>query len=592
MPIVIPIRLSGEQAEAELKKFQDEWKAKFGVELELETGKAKEGLEDVKDKANELNETVKGIAFRDVMQAAVGSIGNVKDILEKTGGALFGFSDATVATIGSVGTLAEKGASLGGELGALLGPLGRLVGTGVGAVGGGILGYFVGNSEAAEAATEELNRQIAEQEKRVQRLITVWAQADAAKRGAADLKEGWYGLRDAINATIDAEDLSKASKEDLNRRAKESEAILKSAYDGIGAKAAEVANLETELARVKTKHYTDAYQALADTRLIEIALGKASEEYAAVQANVNAQLTEYNNVTSELASRKSAIKQVGDAASDSTEEVKKLAEAMIWLNKAMAETEERAPRRELERQPLDRTIAEVGLTRGAGAQGGRGMVTGAPDAEEAKIREMAYQQDIDMYAAYVSQISSITGELTATLEANIASGNNLFSGMGAAAERGVSQVLKALGKMWAAQAIGEIAAGIAALANPAAAALKGETAAGHFLAAAKFGAAAVAASVGGAVLGGDASRRDNARNENGGGSGDGYSTQSSYGNSNNRFNDPGPQQLATVIYMGGGSGSTVIYAGSGEDAKARAGAWVEDVRESAANAGPRLKGGG
>jgi hypothetical protein len=55
----------------------------------------------------------------------------------------------------------------------------------------------------------------------------------------------------------------------------------------------------------------------------------------------------------------------------------------------------------------------------------------------------------------------------------------------------------------------------------------------------------------------------------------------------------GPNQLAPVIiYLGGAPGSTTIHAGSGEEAKANAGAWVNEVAQAAKNAGPTIRKGG
>jgi len=172
-------------------------------------------------------------------------------------------------------------------------------------------------------------------------------------------------------------------------------------------------------------------------------------------------------------------------------------------------------------------------------------------------RERVLNERVAQYERYASLVTSITGELTDQLEENIAAGNALFTGFGLAAERGVAQVLKALAKEYSVKAIGEFAEGLALVTqNPGAAA-------NHFASAAKFGAAATAAAIGGAVVGGDASRRERAEEGAGGGGGGASSTQ-------NRFSDPGTQQLSTVVYMGGGPGSTTIYAGESEREKQNA----------------------
>lgn len=90
-------------------------------------------------------------------------------------------------------------------------------------------------------------------------------------------------------------------------------------------------------------------------------------------------------------------------------------------------------------------------------------------------------------------VEAVTGQLYD----NIEHGKKAFEGFGTAVKKGISEALKALGKQFAVQAIGEGAAGIASLAlGP----VGGISAAAHFAAAAGYGAAAVAAGVGAALL--------------------------------------------------------------------------------------------
>lgn len=131
--------------------------------------------------------------------------------------------------------------------------------------------------------------------------------------------------------------------------------------------------------------------------------------------------------------------------------------------------------------------------------------------EVEKQKQEKFDKDVAMYQEYASTITAITSSLTEQIQENIEAGDNLFAYMGEAAAAGVAQVLKQLSKMWSAEALGELARGLAALANPASLAL-GETAAGHFAAAAAYGAAAAATGVGGSVLGGAMNRRAAARN--------------------------------------------------------------------------------
>ena len=119
---------------------------------------AGEGLDKVVGKGNKLDDklgqigdeakkTASAVASIDLaqkMEKAVGHIGDVKDILQKAGGAVFGFSKETTEAIGKVGDLAEKGAALGSAFG----PIGAVVGAGLGTV----VGVFTAYTEATEKA--------------------------------------------------------------------------------------------------------------------------------------------------------------------------------------------------------------------------------------------------------------------------------------------------------------------------------------------------------------------------------------------------------------------------------------------------------
>lgn len=91
-------------------------------------------------------------------------------------------------------------------------------------------------------------------------------------------------------------------------------------------------------------------------------------------------------------------------------------------------------------------------------------------------------------------IESVTGRLYENIEA----GKDAFEGFGDAVASGIRDALKAIGKQFAVQALGEAASGLASLAlGP----IGGISAGAHFAAAAGFAAAAVAAGVGSALVG-------------------------------------------------------------------------------------------
>lgn len=105
-------------------------------------------LNDISDAADRTAVATEGIHLDEVMERAVGHIGDVKDVLEKAGGALLGFNEETTEAIVLTGDLAEKGASLGSAFG----PWGAVIGAAL----GGAIGLFTVAAQKADALEAQL----------------------------------------------------------------------------------------------------------------------------------------------------------------------------------------------------------------------------------------------------------------------------------------------------------------------------------------------------------------------------------------------------------------------------------------------------
>lgn len=112
-------------------------------------GTIADGLQELTAAARRTSDATEGIADHLMLGDAVDSIGDVKDILEKTGVAILGMSQEAVDAAVKVGDLAEKGASLGKNFG----PWGALIG----AVGGALVGAFANGAAEAAAKLQALN---------------------------------------------------------------------------------------------------------------------------------------------------------------------------------------------------------------------------------------------------------------------------------------------------------------------------------------------------------------------------------------------------------------------------------------------------
>jgi hypothetical protein len=160
-----------------------------------------------------------------VLENIVDKFGDLKDIFEKTGTALFGLSEETVEAGVRIGDLAEKGASLG----AVFGPLGAAIGL----VAGGVLGYFVEKINESNRIAEEAAERLALYKSRVDALT-------AASHAAASQEE--------LNKAIEQGRLAAETNTNAVKILADAQAVAQKQYDQTSAK---IEAQREELARLQ-----------------------------------------------------------------------------------------------------------------------------------------------------------------------------------------------------------------------------------------------------------------------------------------------------------------------------------------------------
>lgn len=205
----IDIIIETTQARAETQKLKDAIAGAFGEasdiaseslkqitaqaarEVDRSKGKVK-SVTEIVDGVRELTSEVKkldgagGEAAESlsmlVLNETVDKFGDLKDVFEKSAGALFGLSEASVEASIRVADLAEKGAMVG----AAFGPLGAAVGL----VAGGALGFFVEKINESNKAAEEAAVRVAEYQQRVETLRVAASVAVSQEELNEAIKDG------------------------------------------------------------------------------------------------------------------------------------------------------------------------------------------------------------------------------------------------------------------------------------------------------------------------------------------------------------------------------------------------------------------
>jgi hypothetical protein len=604
-PLIVPIEADTEAA----KKSVTEWVQQSKEELELEaqvqvdTKPAEAGLSAVAEAANRAAVAAEGIKLDVVMSRAIGAIGPVKDILQKAGGEMLGFSEDTVKAIGTVGDLAEKGA----QLGAVLGPWGALAGAATGAV----IGYFTAASvqaKKAEADFKAAQVELEDIQKTAKEAITEFGNLgevnlssviEQVKELDRRIKEAKGGSKETQDAIVElGEKGVSALGAQLTALGREARGLGKIDVEGMG-----FYELDNALRRSKAQLESVAQQSdvLADKALNQgIAWYATAEGLESANADLKSLKKQQQEAKEEVAAYTAAIEALNpplekntEATQANTRAVVSNHDALVARNKdlldyidtvvaarkelaalndeVIASMEADAPKTAPEPDAVESLFGKAGdydLEQGSKDADARiaqqaklddSLLTATQQATELRAQEEQDSLDASAarYEGYFSVVGGFLGGFTAQLEDNVAQGRGAFDRMGIAAEKGVAQVLKALGKKWAAEATAHAAQGVAYAFTPGAQGL----AAGQFVSAAGFAAAAAAAGVAGAVVGGSASAAESAANEkeseqksaaDKGASGAGSSGASSGGGASSPAT-PGPTTLPPVIVEFGGA---------------------------------------
>lgn len=230
-------------------------------------GKAAEGLSKVEDKVEDIKEAAQraakaseGLLNLEKIKTGVGAMGDLKDIFEKSGAALFGFSKQTTDAIVMTGDLAEKGAAVGESFG----PMGALIG----GVTGALMGYITSTKQAAEAA-----RQLAaaEKVKRQELALSVGGAAGALQSFALDVGVDVFGL-------------SGKSIEALEAREEKLQGILKQE----GEFALDAAKKYDALSKSQTASAKDLAAAKSANEMYAKSLSEKSLELGEVRKSIDA----------------------------------------------------------------------------------------------------------------------------------------------------------------------------------------------------------------------------------------------------------------------------------------------------------------
>lgn len=238
----IDIIINTTQARAETQQLKDAIAGAFGEasdiaseslkqitaqaarEVDRAAGKVKsvteivDGVRDLTDEVKKLDgangEAAQSLGML-VLNETVDKFGDLKDIFEKSAGALLGLSEEAVEATVRVADLAEKGAMVG----AAFGPLGATIGL----VAGGALGFFVEKINESKKATEETEARIATYQQRIESLKIAEKVAISQEQLTKSIEDGrlaaetnsgavkiLYDAQTKLNASV------KASEEELS----------------------------------------------------------------------------------------------------------------------------------------------------------------------------------------------------------------------------------------------------------------------------------------------------------------------------------------------------------------------------------------
>lgn len=508
----------------------------------VDAAPAVEALGEIDEATERTADAVEGIQIAQAMETAVGHIGDVKDILEKTGATLFGFNQQTINTIVSVGDLAEKGASLGSAFG----PWGALAG----AAAGAIAGYFTAAGKEA-AASKEAAKKTAEELANVQ-AETRSATEEFRGLGATNLS-GLISQVATLQASLDkAKGFKGAIQDDIDKLAKEGTEGLIKAFDRLAGaavgdefrtqgKSLEELNALYEQSKKSVEALATESTGLAKdlANASKLTAASASDVNVSFEKDLNRLTAQIEAANTESAAYKAAIDALtpsietntkatqsnAKATKEATEEVDEFAASIARFDAQWEANLIETRKQELALLDyVDATVAARAALAAFNDEvlksleadiGGAALPEKKTVEVEVEIDPSAYDAALDKVEDFASTSKKLfntaskdfkeagraflTDALAASLSKvaeNVEKGERAYKGLGAAVGEAAQLQIQALGKTWAFKAGGEAAEAIANLAfgNIPGAALHGQ-------AALMFGALALAAGVGGGLLG-------------------------------------------------------------------------------------------
>ena len=389
--------------------------------------------------------------WKGVASNAIGIFGDLKDMFGMVGGAALGMSDNTFKAVEAAADLAEKGAMIGMSFG----PLGAII--------GGVSGALVSLAKDARDAKPALD----------------------------ELFKGREGLFSTGAVGAGAEiiwDQIFGNTEDLDEKEKKVVAALKRKKE-IDADVAESMKKSVEQKKLYAEMGDDFSGPVVTANMDKQiknrqALAKLNEDEAKKQkdAAVKAQEEEGKAVVAQMKKDYAAKEK---EAKDYAAKWLKINEAFIVQANLERDAElaikDEIYNAELRLFDLKDELRQQDL-----------ILT----QEKLAAERALYEQNVASITAAIQTFGPLYSSLTDTISENITANQKAFSGLGAAAKKGVADVLKNLGHQWAIEGLGEAAKALAALG---AGDLKG--AGFHGAAAVALGVAAAAAGVGSARLG-------------------------------------------------------------------------------------------
>jgi hypothetical protein len=554
------------------------------VKVDFDKGPANKALGEVQDTAANRFKELGKIAEESLkFEKIKAGLEGLKVFAENLGPILGQADKDTAKTVDKMVKLGDAGF----KIGSMFGPLGGLIGGAIGVVAG----YFVAASEKAAAlrlklteirnAAEDSRAKLAEMDQVTiaavskeidqfrDKIYGVGRDAEAARNavrqllgiGAKELAESFdaaaastAGLKDATIAILQPVELTadqaKAKLNEAAKLVKYTEEQIKEAAGRIRKNIKEGVNDEATLKQQEklldalkrnlvqyTKAQLDAAGAIRKAIDADIAAEEAAKNKAADAAKKREE-KQTADWEKERLKRQAIAEKTTQAIAD---------REMKWYQDQQAA---QAYFADLEER---NTRARVALIQSTKEARDKDAADAKANAERLLAEQLAmYNEAKAGFEKLLAPMGAIVSATFGQISKNIEQGNKAFRGVGLAAKAAVADVLKAFAKQWGAQALSEVAAGLASLAlGP----VGGVSAASHFAAAAGYGAAAAAAGLGGAVV---------ARNVAASSGGSSSSASSSAPSSSNGSPFLGSKQQTSggqiIVQMNGN-----LFMGSGDD---------------------------